>query len=150
MTDKMLVHIVSAESEIFHGHATMVVATAALGEVGIKPQHAPFLAAMKPGQVRVHLPSGQEDVYYVSGGVLEVQPAIKTESDNNKLTLVIILADTAARAADLDEVAAHEAKVRAERLLHDKTADIDYAKARAELAQAIAQLSALRKIKDLK
>jgi len=146
MTDNMLVHIVSAESEVYHGKATMLIATAALGEVGIKPQHAPFLAALKPGQVRVHLPSGQEDIYYISGGVIEVQPA-KGEDYSG---LVTILADTAVRAADVDEVAAEEAKVRAEKLLQDKNAEMDYAKARAELAQAVAQLNALRKLKEVK
>lgn len=143
MTDSMFVHIVSAEAKIFDGKATMLVATAAFGEVGIKPQHAPLLAALKPGQVRVHLPSGAEDIYYVSGGIIEVQP---TQTGG----LVIVLADTAVRATDLDEVAADEAKVRAERLLQDKNAELDYAKARVQLAQAVAQLNALRKLKELR
>jgi F-type H+-transporting ATPase subunit epsilon len=131
------VDIVSAESEIFSGTATMVFAPAEMGEVGIAPRHAPLLTRLKPGEVRVQTDETSEQSYFVSGGLLEVQPHVVT-----------ILADTAIRADDLDEAKALEAKQRAERMLSDKTADIDYAKAQAELAQSIAQLRAIRKLRE--
>jgi F-type H+-transporting ATPase subunit epsilon len=130
------VDIVSAEAEIFSGTVTMVFAPAEMGEVGIAPRHAPLLTRLKPGEVRVHLADGGEQSFFVSGGMLEVQPHVVT-----------VLADTAIRAHDLDEAAAVQAKERAERMLADKHADIDYAKAQAELAQSIAQLRAIQKLR---
>lgn len=134
----MTIHIdiVSAESEIFSGLAEMVFAPAEMGEVGIAPSHTPLLTRLKPGEVRVQVPGGEEESFYVSGGILEVQPH-----------LVTVLSDTALRAQDVDEAAAKEAKERAERAMHDRKSDIDYAKAKAELAQAAAQLAALQRLR---
>ncbi len=131
------VDIVSAEAEIFSGTATMVFAPAEMGEVGITPRHTPLLTRLKPGEIRVQTNEGEELSFYVSGGMLEVQPHVIT-----------VLADTAIRADNLDEAQALEAKERAEKLLADKSADIDYAKAQAELAESIAQLSAIRKLRE--
>ena len=131
------VDIVSAETEIFSGTATMIYAPAEMGEVGIAPRHAPLLTRLKPGEVRVQNDGGEEQSFFVSGGLLEVQPHVVT-----------VLADTAIRAVDIDEAQALEAKERAEKLLADKTADIDYAKAQAELAQSIAQLRAIQKLRE--
>jgi len=130
------VDIVSAEKEIYSGTAEMVFAPLATGEVGVLPRHAPLIARMKPGEVRVRT-STEELQFYVSGGVLEVQPHVVT-----------VLADTAIRAKDLDEAAALAAKQRAEEALKDRKADIDYAQAQADLAQAIAQLQFIRKLRD--
>jgi len=131
------VDIVSAEAEIFSGTVTMVFAPAEMGEVGITPRHAPLLTRLKPGEIRIQQADGSEHSFFVSGGMLEVQPHVVT-----------VLADTAIRAHDLDEAAAVEAKERAERMLADKHADIDYAKAQAELAQSIAQLRAIQKLRN--
>lgn len=131
------VDIVSAEAEIFSGTATMVFAPAEMGEVGIAPRHTPLLTRLKPGEVRVQTQDGDEQSFFVSGGMLEVQPHVVT-----------VLADTAIRATDLDEAQALEAKQRAERMLKDKTAEIDYAKAQAELAQSIAELRAIQKLRE--
>lgn len=131
------VDIVSAEAEIFSGTVTMVFAPAEMGEVGIAPRHAPLLTRLKPGEIRVQQVDGSEQSFFVSGGMLEVQPHVVT-----------VLADTAIRAHDLDEAAAVQAKERAERMLADKHADIDYAKAQAELAQSIAQLRAIQKLRN--
>lgn len=135
----MTVHvdIVSAESEIFSGLAEMVFAPAVMGEVGILPGHAPLVTTLKPGEVRVRLPGGEEQSFYVSSGMLEIQPHVVT-----------VLSDTAQRAGDLDEAAALEAKERAERMLADRQADYDEAAARAELAQAAAQLAAIRRLRQ--
>jgi F-type H+-transporting ATPase subunit epsilon len=133
------VDIVSAEAEIFSGTATMVFAPAEMGEVGVAPRHAPLVTRLKPGEVRVQTQEGEELSFFVSGGLLEVQPHVVT-----------VLADTAIRADDLDEAQAQEAKARAEKMLSDKTADIDYAKAQAELAQSIAQLAAIKKLRGRK
>ncbi len=130
------VDIVSAEKSIFSGTAEMVFAPASMGEVGILPRHAPLLTRLKPGEVRVKLPGGEEEFFYVSGGILEIQPHVVT-----------VLADTAARARDLDEAAAQEAKLRAEEALKDQKGEIDYARAQAELAEAVAQLNALKRLK---
>ena len=130
------VDIVSAESEIFSGLAEIVFAPAVMGEVGVLPGHAPLVTSLKPGEVRVRLPGGEEQSFYVSSGMLEVQPHVVT-----------VLSDTAQRAGDLDEAAALEAKERAERMLADRQADIDEAQARAELAQAAAQLQAIRRLR---
>ena len=131
------VEIVSAEAEVFSGTAEMVFAPALMGDVGIMPRHSQFLTQLKPGEVRVKLAGdGEEESFYVSGGFLEVQPHIVT-----------ILSDTGLRAKDLDEAKALEAKATAERALKDRTASIDYAKAQSELAEAIAQLAAIRRLR---
>ena len=135
----MTVHVdvVSAEESIFSGLAEMVVVPGELGELGIYPRHAPLLTRIKPGSVRLKLPNQSEDtLIYVSGGMLEVQP-----------DLVTILADTAIRGGDLDEARALEAKRAAEDAMKNRTSDIDYAAAQAELAEAIAQLQAIQKLR---
>jgi F-type H+-transporting ATPase subunit epsilon len=134
----MTVHvdIVSAEAEIFSGLATMVFAPGVMGELGILPRHAPLLTKIKPGEVRIRTEDGNEEYFYVSGGMLEIQPHGVT-----------ILADTAARAKDLDEAAAQAAKQRAEQALKDKKGDIDLAQAEAELAEAIAQIKAIQSLR---
>lgn len=126
--------IVSAEREIFSGLAEMVVVTGVLGEIGISPGHAPLLTILKPGEIRVTKQGGEEDIYYVSGGMLEVQPSCVT-----------ILADTVERADSIDEAAAIAAKARAEEAIANKDAEIDYSVATAELARAAAQIRALQK-----
>lgn len=128
--------IVSAEAEIFRGEAKMVIATGEAGELGIAPRHAPLITRLKPGQVRVHLENGEEQFFYVSGGILEVQPQVVT-----------VLADTAIRAKDLDEAAARHAKENAERLLANRTDAVEIAQAQAELLQAIAQLRAIEQLR---
>jgi len=130
------VDIVSAEKEIYSGTAEMVFAPLVTGEVGILPRHAPLIARMKPGEVRVRTGS-EELAFYVSGGMLEVQPHVVT-----------VLADTALRARDIDEAAALKAKERAEEALKNRQADIDYAKAQAELAEAVAQLRTIQKLRQ--
>ncbi len=136
MTMTIHVDIVSAEKEIFSGLAEMVFAPAILGEVGIAPRHAPLVTRLKPGEVRVQLPGGEEESFYVSGGILEVQPHVVT-----------VLSDTAARAADLDEAAVLKAKEEAEKAMHDIEADIDYATAQAQLAETMAQLKAIQRLR---
>ena len=131
------IHIVSAETEIFSGTANMVFAPAEMGEVGIAPRHTPLLTRLKPGEVRVQMDGQDEQFFYVSGGILEVQPHVVT-----------VLADTAIRAGDLDEAAAIKAKERAERAMVDKQSDFDYAKAQAELAEAVAQLRTINSIRQ--
>ncbi len=130
------VNIVSAEKQIFSGRAEMVIATAALGEIGIAPGHAPLLTSLKAGQIRLKLPENKEEVFYVSGGMLEVQPQTVT-----------ILADTIERAADLDEAAAIAAKEAAEKALASKQGEFEYSKAAAELAQAVAQIQAIKNLR---
>ncbi len=136
MTMTVHVDIVSAEKEIFSGLAKMVFASAELGEVGIAPRHAPFISKLNPGEVRVIINDRENESFYVSGGLLEVQPHVVT-----------VLADTAIRAKDIDEAAALEAKAKAEEALTDKTGKIDYAKAQAQLAEAIMQLRTLDKLR---
>ncbi|QBQ53799.1 F0F1 ATP synthase subunit epsilon [Nitrosococcus wardiae] len=136
MAMTMHVDVVSAEREIFSGTANMVFAPAEMGEVGIMPRHTPLLTRLKPGEVRVQRPEGQEDFFYVSGGLLEVQPHVVT-----------VLADTAQRAADIDEAAALAAKQRAEEALRNREGEMDYARAEAELAEAIAQLRAIERLR---
>ncbi|MEZ5472710.1 MAG: F0F1 ATP synthase subunit epsilon [Marinicella sp.] len=128
--------IVSAEKAIFSGEVSMVVASGIAGELGIAPRHAPLITQLKPGQVRVHHTDGREEDFYVSGGILEVQPY-----------LVSVLADTALRADDIDEAAAIKAKEDAEALLKDKTKRQDLAKVQAELAKAVAQIQAITRLK---
>ena len=124
--------IVSAEEEIFHGEAQLVVATGEEGELGIAPRHAALITRLKPGQVRVLRENGEELFFYVSGGILEVQPNVVT-----------VLADTALRAKDLDEAAARRAKEEAERMLANRTDALEIAQAQVQLSQAVAQLQAL-------
>lgn len=128
--------IVSAEAEIFSGPAEMVFVPASQGEVGILPRHTPLLTTLKPGEVRVKIPDAEEQVFYVSGGILEIQPHVVT-----------ILSDTALRARDVDEAAALEAKQRAEQAMRDRKSDIDYAQAQAELAEAVAQLQTIQRLR---
>jgi F-type H+-transporting ATPase subunit epsilon len=135
MTTAFHVDIVSAEHEIFSGSAQMVFAPAELGELGITPRHAPLLTRLKPGSVRVKTDT-DEQVFYVSGGILEIQPHVVT-----------VLSDTALRARDIDEAAALEAKRRAEEALANQTADVDIVRAQAELAEAIARLRTLEHIR---
>jgi F-type H+-transporting ATPase subunit epsilon len=140
MTNTIRVDIVSAEAEIFSGDATMVIATGELGELGITPRHAPLITRLKPGHVDVVLESGERQQFYVSGGILEVQPQAIT-----------VLADTAARASDLDEAAAQRAKKEAEDALAHRTEALDIVQAQAKLAEAMAQLQALERLrKNLK
>jgi F-type H+-transporting ATPase subunit epsilon len=129
------VDIVSAEKEIFSGLAEAVFASAVMGEVGIYPRHTPMLTRLKPGEVRV-LVNGKEEQFYVSGGMLEVQPHVVT-----------VLADTAMRATDVDEAAALEAKADAERALKDSDAKMDAAEAQAKLAEAMAQLRSIERMR---
>lgn len=134
----LTVDIVSAEGQIHHGEAVMVVAPAEMGDVGIAPRHAPLLTRLKPGAVQVKAADGSEQQFFVGGGILEVQP-----------TLVTVLADTAIRAKDLDEAMAADAKRRAEEALSNARSDIDLARAQAELAQAAALVQFLQKIKKI-
>ena len=136
MTHTIRVDIVSAEAEIYSGEATLVVATGELGELGIAPRHAPLITRLKPGQVRVIAENGEEQFFYVSGGILEVQPSVVT-----------ILADTAMRAKDIDENAARHAKEEAERILANRGEAMEVAEAQAQLAMAIAQLEALERLR---
>ncbi|NII10865.1 F0F1 ATP synthase subunit epsilon [Oleiagrimonas sp. C23AA] len=132
--------IVSAEAEIFHGEATLVIATGEQGELGIAPRHAPLITRLKPGPVEVVQANGERQSFFVSGGILEVQPQVVT-----------VLADTAARATDLDEASAQKAKEEAEQALANRTDALEVAEAQAKLAEAMAQLQALERLrKNLK
>ncbi len=133
------VDIVSAEGQIFSGESTGVFAPATMGEVGILPQHAPMLTGLGSGEVRVQIEGGEEQYFFVSGGVLEVQPH-----------LVTVLADTAVRAHDIDEAAAVEAKRRAEAALANSDASMDLAMAQAELIEAAARLQTLDRLRKRK
>lgn len=134
------VDIVSAEAAIYSGLAEYVIVPAEMGEVGIYPRHTPLLSRLKPGSVRIKSPDkAEEDVIYVSSGMLEVQPGVIT-----------ILSDTAIRGADLDEARALEAKRQAEDAMKDRSATMDYARAQAELAEAVAQLAAIQKLRKIK
>ncbi|GAB3023114.1 MULTISPECIES: F0F1 ATP synthase subunit epsilon [Oleiagrimonas] len=128
--------IVSAEAEIFHGEATLVIATGEQGELGIAPRHAPLITRLKAGHVEVIQENGERQSFYVSGGILEVQPQVVT-----------VLADAAARADDLDEAAAQAAKEEAEKALADRTDAMEVAEAQAKLAEAMAQLQALERMR---
>lgn len=136
MTATIHVDIVSAEHGIFSGLAEMLFAPAELGEVGIAPGHAPYISKLNPGEVRVKISEGESQPFFISGGMIEVQPR-----------LITILADTAIRAKDIDETAALEARTKAEEALADKSGEIDYSKAQAELAQAIMQLRTLERLR---
>ena len=139
MANTIHIDIVSAEGEVYTGEATMVFAPAIGGEIGIAPRHAPLLTAMKPGEVRVQTAAGEELLFWVGGGGIEVQP--------HKVT---ILADTAARAKDLDEASALAAKQKAEEALRDRVGAIEVAEAQAALANAAAQLRAIEKLRHLR
>lgn len=133
------VDIVSAEGEIFSGEASMVFAPAVMGEIGIAPRHAPLLTTLKPGEVRVQTPAGDEQFFYVSGGAIEIQPHVVT-----------VLADTALRAKDLDEAAALQAKQRAEEALKNRTDAVDAAELQAELARLAVQVKMIEKLRKIK
>ena len=137
MSFTMHCDIVSAERSIFSGLVEMVIAAGSLGDLGIAPGHAPLLTALIPGPVRLIMEGGEEEVFYVSGGFLEVQRGVVT-----------LLADTALRADDVDEAAAVKAMEDAERAMADQSAELDYGTAAAQLAEAAAQLRALRQLKN--
>jgi F-type H+-transporting ATPase subunit epsilon len=141
MADTPTIHvdIVSAEGELFSGDATEVTAPASQGDLGILPRHAPLLTLLKPGEVRVRTPDGEDHHFFVGGGALEVQP-----------TRVTVLADTAMRARDIDEAAALAAKQRAEDALKDQVGHISIAEAQAELARVIAQLKLIQRLRNLR
>ena len=131
--------VVSAEGEIFSGPATMVFAPASQGDIGVAPRHAPLLSMLKPGEVRVQTPQGEELYFFVGGGAIEVQPH-----------RVTVLADTALRAKDIDEAAALAAKQRAEEALKDRSSHISQAEALAELARAAAQLKIIARLRKVR
>lgn len=131
--------VVSTEATLFIGEVTFMSATGMLGELGIAPGHTPLITTLKPGQLRVTLPNGSDDVFYISGGTLEVQAHSAT-----------VLADTAIRADELDEAAANEAKRQAEQALADQKDDLNYSNTLAELAKAAAQLQAIEQIRRLR
>ena len=133
------VDIVSAESDIWSGEATMVFAPGEMGELGIAPRHAPLLTRLIPGEVRVRDENDEDTSYFISGGILEIQPHHVT-----------VLADTAIRAEDLDEAEALEARRRAEETMADRQSEMDYAKAEAELAEMAAMLETIKKIRSRK
>jgi len=134
------VDVVSAEQAIFSGVAEFVAVPAEMGELGIYPRHTPLITRLKPGSVRMKIPNqAEEELVYVSGGILEVQPNVVT-----------ILSDTAIRGHDLDETKALEAKQQAEDAMNNRAASMDYAKAQSELAEAVAQLQAIQKFRRLR
>lgn len=133
-TTTVQLDVVSAEQEIFSGAVEAIQVTGSEGELGIHPGHAPLITQLKPGMVRL-VSQGEEELIYINGGVLEIQPGSVT-----------VLADTALRAADLDEQAAQAAKEKAEAQISDGAAELDYAKAAIELAEAIAQLKLIQKL----
>ena len=136
MANTIQVDIVSAEEQVFSGEAYMVYAPAIMGELGIAPRHTPLISPLKPGAIRLDVGDGKEELFFISGGILEVQPH-----------LVTVLSDTAIRADDLDEAAALEAKKRAEDALIDQKGDLDVATAKAELAAAAAQIASIKKMR---
>jgi len=132
------IDVVSAEESIFSGEAEFVAAPAQMGEVGIYPHHAPMITSIKPGALSIKLADkNEEQLIYISGGILEVQPGVVT-----------VLADTAIRGHDLDEAQANAAKKAAEEAMKNRSSDVDYAKAQAELAEAIAQIQAIQKLRQ--
>lgn len=139
MAMTMHVDIVSAETELFSGVAEVVVAPAVMGEVGIYPRHTPLLTPLKPGEIHITKQGGEVEYIYVSGGMMEVQPHTVT-----------ILSDTAVRAHDLDEAAAMEAKQAAEEAISDRESDMEIAEAQAKLAEAVAQLQLIEKMRKSK
>jgi F-type H+-transporting ATPase subunit epsilon len=138
MVARVHIDVVSAEESIFSGEAEFIAAPAQMGEVGIYPHHAPMITSIKPGALRIKLADkNEEQLIYISGGILEVQPGVVT-----------VLADTAIRGHDLDEAQANAAKKAAEEAMKNRSSDIDYAKAQAELAEAIAQIQAIQKLRQ--
>jgi F-type H+-transporting ATPase subunit epsilon len=136
MANSFTCNIVSAEAAIFSGEVEQLVASGIMGDLGILPGHAPLLTELQPGPIRVIHDGGQEENFYVSGGFLEVQPDVVT-----------ILADAASRAGDLDEAAAEEARQHALKAFSDKSAELDYSRAAAELAEAVAQLRTIQQLR---
>ena len=130
------VDIVSAEHEIWSGKATMVFAPGVMGELGIAPRHTPLLTKLKAGEVRVRGENGEDESFFITGGMLEIQPHVVT-----------ILSDTAVRAHDLDEAAAIEAKQKAEEAMQNRSSEMDFAKAKAELMEAAAMVETIKKLK---
>ena len=140
MAMTMHLNIVSAEEEIFSGTVEAIFVPLLSGEVGIYPRHTPLIGEIKPGEIIVRSDEGEtEQHFFVSGGILEVQPHVVT-----------VLSDTAIRAKDLDESVALEAKRQAEEAMKDQKADMDFAMAQAELAEAVAQLNMIRKLRETK
>ncbi len=138
MAHTIHVDVVSAEEQIYSGEAEFVVLPGEAGELGIYPRHTPLITRIKPGTVRIKPEGGgEEELIFVAGGILEVQPKVVT-----------VLADTAIRGHDLDEAKALEAKKRAEEAMHDRTGKMEYARAAAELAEASAQIAAIRKLRQ--
>ena len=137
MANTFQVDVVSAEEQIFSGQAEFVALPGEAGELGIYPKHTPLITRIRPGAVRIQVAGGGEEFVFVAGGILEVQP--------NGVT---VLADTAIRGGDLDEAKALEAKKQAEELMLNKESKIDYAKAQAEMAAAIAQLAAIQRLRS--
>ena len=137
MANTVHIDVVSAEASIFSGEAEFVVAPASAGEVGIYPHHAPMVTTIKPGALRIKLAdNAEETLIFISGGLLEVQPG-----------LITVLADTAVRGHDLDEAKAIAAKVAAMEAMQNRTSDMDYAKAQAELSEALAQIQAIERLR---
>jgi F-type H+-transporting ATPase subunit epsilon len=137
MANTVHIDVVSAEASIFSGEAEFIVAPASAGEVGIFPHHAPMVTTIKPGALRIKLPNTTEEtLIFISGGILEVQPG-----------LITVLADTAVRGHDLDEAKAIAAKEAAEEAMKNRTSDMDYAKAQAELSEALAQIQAIERLR---
>ena len=139
MASTVFCSIVSAEEEIFAGQVEMVVASGTIGELGILPGHTPLLSGVKPGPLRLILEGGEEEIFYASGGFIEVQP-----------TSITILADTALRADDLDEAAALAAQKKAELELSDQRSDIDFARVAADLQEQAAMLRTIQKVRNKK
>lgn len=136
MANSFKCEIVSAAASVYSGEVEQVIAAGVMGDLGILPGHAPLLTELQPGPIRVIHDGGQEENYYVSGGFLEVQPDVVT-----------ILADSAARAKDLDEASAEEARQHALRAFNDQSAELDYTRAAAELAEAVAQLRTIQQLR---
>lgn len=137
MANTVHIDVVSAEASIFSGEAAFVVAPASAGEVGIYPNHAPMITTVKPGALRIKLAdTAEEVVIFISGGLLEVQPG-----------MITVLADTAIRGHDLDEAKAIAAKLAAEEAMKNRSSDMDYAKAQAELSEAMAQIHAIERLR---
>ncbi len=137
MANTVHIDVVSAEASIFAGEAEFIVVPASAGEVGIYPHHAPMVTTIKPGALRIKTAdNGEETLIFISGGLLEVQPG-----------LITVLADTAVRGHDLDEAKAIAAKTAAEEAIRNRTSDMDYARAQAELSEAVAQIQAIERLR---
>ena len=139
MASTVLCSIVSAEEEIFSGQVEMVVASGTIGELGILPGHTPLLTGVKPGPIRLRLEGGEEEVFFASGGYIEVQP-----------TAITVLADTALRADDIDEAAAAAAEQKAQQELGDQKSDVDFARVASDLQEQAAMLRTVRKFREQK